>query len=204
MEGCFQYPNDEKDTIRFHRSASNLGAPIVKTKTPIRNAVKVATRIAFGMWDMDFIEFVSSRCYSTDGKYLVYEESQIESETAAYRAYPRRAYQVVNLESDGIMTHAARTESLLSNITGKNLEGLLSALQIVSSNDTYRNCMQFVWLYEQLKKCMIQLNEQNVIDKWVKDHRNEIAHADVNYVDPEIFRELQHLALKIVMREKKT
>lgn len=201
LEGCFQFPNDDKYTIRFHRPATSQGAPYVNTKTPIRNAVRVAARIVFGMWDLDFVEFVSSKCYATDTNYIVYEESQVESETAAFRAYPARAYQVIQREFTDIITDAKRTESLVSSAIDKQLDGLLSALQIVPSNDSYRTCMQFVWLYEQLKKYVAQRSERDTFDRYLTDHRNEIAHGDVANVHPEIFRELQFLALKAVMRE---
>ena len=170
LEGCFQFSNDDKDTIRFHRPATSRGAPYVNTKTPIRNAVKVAARIVYGMWDLDFVEFVSSKCYATDTNYIVYEESQVESETAAFRAYPARAYQVIHREFTEIITDAKRTESLVSNAIEKHLDGLLSALQIVPSNDSYRMCMQFVWLYEQLKKYMAQRNERDTFDRFLTDH----------------------------------
>ena len=204
LEGCYQFPNDDKDTIRFHRPVSNLGAPCVNNKSAIRNAVKVAARIAYGMWDMDFVEFVGSKCYATDTNYIVYEESQVESETAAFRAYPGRAYQVIQGEFTDIIADAKRTESLVSNAIDKHLDGLLSALQIVPSNDSYRMCMQFVWLYEQLKKYMAQRNEHDTVDRFLTDHRNEIAHGDAANVNPDILRELQFLALKAVMRENQS
>lgn len=204
LEGCFQFPNDDRDTIRFHRPATGQVAPYVNTKTPIRNAVKVAARIVYGMWDLDFVEFVNSKCYATDTNYIVYEESQVESETAAFRAYPARAYHVIQREFTDIITDAKRTESLVSSAIDKHLDGLLSALQIVPSNDSYRMCMQFVWLYEQLKKHMAQRNERDTFDRFLTDHRNDIAHGDVANVHPDIFRELQFLALKAVIRENQS
>ena len=46
----------------------------------------------------------------------------------------------------------------LKNPLNWRLDGLLSALQIIPSNDDFRMSIQFVWLYEQLKKVVIEKN----------------------------------------------
>ena len=204
IEGCFRSSNDSENTLRFLRPEFDYSAPAIKSKARVRNAFKTGAAITFDLWDYDVEEIASSKCYFTDEGHIVIEASSLESETAGYRLRPVRGYQRSFRVFNDLLADTKGIESFVSSVSDQRLDGLLSALQIVPSNDEFRMCMQFVWLYEQLKKVVIERK----IPRDLTDHRNEIAHGDTSTVDPFMFAKLKEISIdairhKVDFAEKK-